>query len=448
MSGRATMNDFLIRNGTVLSMDDEIGNVEGCDVLIKDGRIEAVAPGIEAGDTPVIDATDTVIVPGFVDTHRHLWETVLRGILPTCSLGRYFGTMMATYAPNFRPEDVHAGNLVGAYEALNAGVTTVVDWCHCLNTPDHADAAIAALRASGIRSMFAYGWPGGGEWLLDSQLTHPQDARRVKSQYFSSEDGLLTFALALRGPATMDVEVNNRDFALAQDLDARVTVHAGMRITGRPVREVDLIKQAGLLTSKLTFVHCNTTPEEDLRAIADAGATVSISPHVELIMGHGPPVTGRLLACGLRPTLSVDVTTTVPGDMFTQMRSALAYERILAFPDDPYADFEPTLEAMDVLRFATIDGAAACGLEDRTGSLTPGKQADLMLVRTDDINVVPADDPVAALVTSADVSNIDTVLVDGKVVKRHGKLVNVDVRQIGNQARAARQHVMAAVSGG
>jgi cytosine/adenosine deaminase-related metal-dependent hydrolase len=437
------MANVIIRNGSVVTMDDELGILTPADVHLVDGEIVAVGHQLAVGDAEEIDASNAVVAPGFVDTHRHLWETVMRGTLSTCSLGAYFGTVMGRFAPTFTAEDLYAGNLLGAYEALNAGVTTVVDWCNCCNTPEHADAAIAALRETGIRSLFGYGWPGGIEWLLDSQLVHPDDARRVRSQYFSSDSGLLTFALALRGALTLDPEVNRKDFELARDLDARITVHSGTRITGRRTRDIDILRQHGLLWPQTTYVHCNVTPDEDLKAIKDSGGSVSVSPYVELIMGHGEPATGRMLDAGLRPTLSVDVTTTVPGDMFTQMRAALGYERIQALPDDIESEFAPTLTAQDVLRFATIDGAAACGLDDRTGSLTPGKRGDIIIVRTDHINMIPVDDPIAALVTCADVSNIDTVLVDGRVVKRDGKLIGADLARIGSLARAARGRVMA-----
>jgi cytosine/adenosine deaminase-related metal-dependent hydrolase len=435
--------NVIIRNGSVVTMDEDLGVLARADVHVVDGEIVAVAPDLEVGGAEEIDATHAVVAPGFVDTHRHLWETVMRGTLSTCSLGGYFGRVMGQFAPTFTAEDLYAGNLLGAYEALNAGVTTVVDWCNCCNTPEHADAAIAALRETGIRSMFGYGWPGGIEWLLDSRLGHPADARRVRSQYFASDSGLLTFALALRGAITLDPAINREDFELARDLDARITVHSGTRITGRQTRDIEILRRDDLLWPTTTYVHCNVTPDEDLQAIRDSGGSVSVAPYVELIMGHGQPATGRMLACGLRPTLSVDVTTTVPGDMFTQMRTALGYERIQALPDDPDAEFAPTLTAEDVLRFATIDGAVACGLDGRTGSLTPGKRGDVIVVRTDHINMVPVDDPVAALVTCADVSNIDAVLVDGRIVKRDGKLVGADLARVGSLARAARDHVMA-----
>jgi cytosine/adenosine deaminase-related metal-dependent hydrolase len=440
------MEKLLIRNGHVVSVDDSIGTVPNCDVLVIDGKIEAVGPALEVGDAEVIDASGTVVVPGFIDTHRHLWQTAIRGLLPSCSLWEYFGAVMVTAGPAFRAEDMYTGNLLGSFEALNAGVTTVVDWCHCTNTPDHADAAIRALEESGIRAVFAYGPPSGIEWLQDSRLGHPEDARRVRSQYFASDDQLMTFALALRGPAAVDPDLNRGDFELARELDARITIHSGMRIPGRRARDVEILDETGMLGADITYVHCNEIPDADLKKIADSGGTVSISPYVEMLMGHGHPPTGRLLKQGLRPTLSVDVTTSAPGEMFTQMRTALAHERIQAFPAQIDVPFEPTLEAMDVLRFATIDGAAACGLEDRIGSLTPGKQADLVLIRADQINTIPAVDPVAIVVTCADTSNVDTVIVGGNVVKRDGVLVGADLARLGAIGAEARDHVMGALA--
>ena len=433
---------ILISGGTVVSVDDRIGVVENCDVLVTDGVIEAVGPGLSAADAAVIDATNTVVIPGFVDTHRHLWETVLRGAMPACSLIEYLGVVMKDYAGRCRPSDIYIGNRLGVYEALDSGITTIVDWCHCTNTPEHADAAIDALRATGTRAMFAYGAPGGPEWRNSRTRHHPSDARRAREEYFCSEDQLLTFALAVRGPLGTELDVTKADFEFARDLDARITVHVGQRIPGVPANEIQMLQQARLLGPDTTYVHCNNTPDADLVAIADSGGSVSISPHVEMIMGHGAPATARLLDHGLRPTLSVDVTTTAPGDMFTQMRSALAQGRISNFDPDSTEPFESSLTAMEVLRFATIDGARACGLGDIAGSLAPGKAADIVLVRTDAINTIPMIDPVSTIVTSAHPSNVDTVVVGGRVVKRHGRLVNVDVAALAQEANAARDYLL------
>jgi len=194
----------LIKGGFVVSMDDTIGDRPSNDVLVEDGRIVAIdrdlenAPG--AAGAEVIDATGCIVAPGFVDTHRHLWESTLRGSMPSCTLDQYLGTVIGAFGPAYRPEDVYVGNHLGALEALNAGVTTIVDWSHCNNTPEHADAGIRALRDAGIRAMYAHGTPAAGEWVFDSTLPHPADARRVRDEHFGPEDDLLTFALAVRGP--------------------------------------------------------------------------------------------------------------------------------------------------------------------------------------------------------------------------------------------------------
>jgi cytosine/adenosine deaminase-related metal-dependent hydrolase len=435
---------LLIRNGFVVSLDEGLGNLPGADLLVEDGVIAAIGHGLAAADAEVIDASEMIVMPGFVDTHRHTWQSNLRGVLPSCTLGDYLNAVVGTYGPVYRPEDVYAGNLWGALEALNAGITTLVDWSHCNNTPDHADAGIQALREAGIRAVYAYGAPAGGERRRNSVTNHPEDARRVRSRYFASDDDLLTFALALRGPGVCHPDVVVNDWRLARDLDARITVHAGMRVTGLHIEAIEELNRAGLLGADTTYVHLNTSTDAELALIADTGGSASLAPYVEMVMGHGVPPVSRLLAHGITPSLSIDVTTTVPGDMFTQMRTALAHDRIGHFGGDPDVAFAPSLTHHDVLRFATIAGAAACGLEARTGSLTPGKDADIILIRADAINTFPVIDPLGTIVTSADTSNVDTVLVRGEVRKRDGRLTGVDLPALRATVQRSRDHVLAA----
>ncbi|CDP86681.1 MULTISPECIES: amidohydrolase family protein [Mycolicibacterium] len=436
---------LLIRNGFVVSLDHQVGSQPESDVLVEDGLIVAIGPGLEVSDAQVIDATGTIVVPGFVDTHRHTWQTSLRGMMPSCSLESYMGTVMFGIGSIVRPEDVYAGNQWGALEALNAGVTTIVDWAHCNNTPEHADAAVDALRTTGIRVMYAYGPPSGPALIEQAGVPHTPDARRLRSRYFSSNDDLMTFALALRGPGLCPPEIVKHDWNYARELDARITMHVGMRIPGLEMSGViQELDDAGLLGSDTTYVHLNTNSDAELALIADSGGSASIAPYVEMVMGHGHPPIGRLLDHGITPSLSVDVTTTVPGDMFTQMRVALAQNRELAFKDDPREPFSPTLTHEDVLRFATVAGAAACGLDDKIGTLTPGKQADLVLVRADDVNTFPVCDPIGTVVTSADTSNVDTVIVRGEVRKRNGRLVGVDLSGVRPKVQSSRDYIVAA----
>ena len=358
-------------------------------------------------------------------------------------MGEYIDTMHNRLGAVFRAEDVFAGTLAGSLEALNAGVTTIVDWSHCTNTPDHADAAIAGLQQAEIRAVYAHGrGSGGGWWTGEGRDEHPSDARRVRSAYFSSDDQLLTMALALRGPGLYGDAVIRHDWALARELDVRISVHVGMRITGMHTQAVAELDRLGLLGPDTTYIHCNETTDAELSRIAATGGSVSIAPWIEMLMGQGVPRIAGLVRHGIEPSLSIDVVTSGPGDMFTPMRTALAWERIQSFSPDRDVPFSAELTQRDVLSWATIAGARACGLQDRIGSITPGKDADLVLVRGDAINTFPVLDPVATIVNSADVSNIDTVLVGGRIRKRHGKLANVDVARVGQLVERSARHVL------
>jgi 5-methylthioadenosine/S-adenosylhomocysteine deaminase len=421
---------LVVRGGFVVSMDSEIGEVPNADILIEDDTIVEIGQGLAVGDAEEVDANGMIVLPGFVDTHRHTWQTPVRGVLPCCTLDTYFGDMLGKIGLNYRPEDVYIGNYAGSLEALNAGITTLLDWSHISNTPEHSDEAVHGLQDAGIRAVYAHGIPGDNSWWAHSDNEHPEDIRRIRDRYFSSEDQLLTLALAARAPGNVTPEVAKHDWELARELGIRISVHVGMRLSGIHVNHVKNMDDLGLMGDDTTYIHCTDSTDEELDLIAETGGTASIASYVELLMGHGRPPTGRLLERGVRPSLSVDVVSSVPGEMFTQMRTALVYERILAFTDTPDEPFAPTLTHRDVLEFATIEGARACGLDDKVGSIAREKQADLVLLRTDRINVAPLIDPVTSVVVFADTSNIDSVFVAGKAVKRDGELVGHDLGRV------------------
>ena len=435
---------LLIRNGFVVSMDPNVGDIPNADVYVEDGKIVEIGRGIEASGAEQIDATGMIVMPGFIDTHRHTWQTPVRGVLPSCTLDHYFAVMLGSVGGHYRPEDVQIGNYAGSLEALNGGVTTLLDWSHINNTPDHSDAAIEGLKNAGIRAVYAHGVPTGGEWWMFSELDHPEDVRRIRDTYFSSDDGLVTLALAARAPGNSNFEVAKHDWELARDLGIRISVHVGMRLTDVHVHHVKNLDDLGLMGDDTTYIHCTDSTDEELDLIASTGGTASLAPYVEMLMGHGPPPTGRLLERGVRPSLSVDVVSSVPGEMFTQMRTALVSERIRSHTDTPDEAFAPTLTHRDVLEFATIDGANACALGDKTGSLTPGKQADIVLLQTRAINTAPVLDPSATIVTFADTSNVDSVFVAGRAVKRNGKLIGVDLDSVIAKLEASRNHILSA----
>jgi len=436
-------NTTLIKGGYVLTLDQERGDMPHTDVLIKDDKIEAVGESLAVSpNANVIDARNCIVMPGFVDTHRHTWQTPVRGVLPSCTLDQYFAGMLDNIGVQYRAEDVYIANLMGALEAVNGGITTLLDWSHVNNTPEHSDAAIHGLAESGIRAVYGHGVPVGASWWSYSDKAHPEDIRRIRKQYFNSDDQLLTLALAARAPGNTTPDVAKHDWQLARDLDIRISVHVGMRLTGVHVNHVLTLNELGLMGPDTTYIHCTDSTDQELDLIAKSGGTCSVAPYVEMLMGHGVPPTGRLVARGVRPSLSIDVVSSVPGDMFTQMRTALVQERILAFTDTPDTAFAPTLTHRDVLEFATIDGARACALDHKIGTITPGKQADIILIRTDQVNVAPVVDPVATVVICADTSNVDTVFVAGKILKHRGQLMRVDMARLLDRLSSARDHLL------
>ncbi|MFE6623415.1 amidohydrolase family protein [Streptomyces sp. NPDC008086] len=439
---------ILLRAGHVLSMDPDIGDLPQGDVLIEDGKITAVRPEISA-DAEVLDMTGRIVVPGFVDTHRHTWEAPIRNVAPDATLDDYFVDILDTFAPLYTPEDVYAGNLAGSLECLNAGITTLVDWSHINNTPAHPDAAIQGLTESGIRAQYAYGSANTSlaDYWFESKIAVPgDDVRRIRSTYFSSDDGLLTMALATRGPGFCTDEVVTAEWALARDLGIPITVHVAM---GRLAGRFGMVKQLhglGLLGPDTTYVHCCYFHEDEWQLVADSGGTVSVAPQVELQMGHGWPPVMKAIEYGLRPSLSIDVVTTVPGDMFTQIRAAFGAERARVNADCWKANLpvpDTMLTARQMLEIATLNGAHVAGVEDRTGSLTPGKRADVVAIDATAPNVAPVHDAAAAVTLSADVSNVDTVIVDGVIRKRDGRLL-ADLDRARRLVEESRDRLLAA----
>ncbi|MFG2005522.1 amidohydrolase family protein [Spirillospora sp. NPDC048911] len=445
----STTQRTLLRGGHVLTMDPALGDLPTGDILIEGDTIAAVDRRIDV-DAEVVDVGGRIVIPGFVDTHRHTWEAAIRGCAPNATLDDYFVEVLDTFAPVYGPEDVYASNLAGALECLNAGITTLVDWSHINNTPDHPDAAIRGLQEAGIRAQYAYGSANTSlaDYWFESKLVIPKDdVARIRSTYFSSGDGLLTMALATRGPGFCLDDVVRAEWALARELDIPITVHVAMgRLAGRfgMVKQLDAL---GLLGADTTFIHCCYLSDEEWRLVADSGGTISIAPQVELQMGHGWPPVMKAVENGLRPSLSIDVVTTVPGDMFTQMRAAFGAERARVNAACWEADTpvpESMLTARQMLEMATIHGAHVAGLEDRTGSLTPGKQADIVVLDASSLNMAPVHDPAAAVTLCADVSNVETVIVGGAFRKRDGRLL-ADAGRARGLVEASRDRVVAAV---
>jgi cytosine/adenosine deaminase-related metal-dependent hydrolase len=431
---------FVIRGGCVLTMDHDLGDFDVADVLVQDGVITDVGPDIEGHGVAEIDAKNTIVLPGFVDTHRHMWQGILRNSMPDADLAEYMKIVNGVLAANFQPEDVYAGNHISAIGALNSGVTTVLDWSQVQNTPQHSDAAIDALLDAGIRAVFAFGPPRGGAGPGDG--LRADDARRLAGRRFSGKESLLTLAIAAAGPEVLPVDIAAHDWRLAEELDARVAVHVGTAQYGQHRRLEEFIR-TNAVGERTTYIHGGTLCDDEWQMIADSGAAVSISSPIEMQMGHGNPPIQKALDRGLLPSLSVDVEVSAPGDFFTQMRSAFAVQRMGAHDLVLRGKAAPALlRSRDVVDFATRAGAFATGLAGHIGSLTVGKQADVILLRTDLINVAPVNDAYGAIVTSMDTSNVDTVMVAGKIRKWRGGLVGIDVEKVCSTARDARDRVV------
>lgn len=425
----------LIKGGNVLSLDPKVGDFSVGDVLVEDDKIMKVGTDIPAGGAEVVDVTGRIVVPGFVDTHRHIWEGILRNIgtdVPLEGRVSYITSVMKTLAPAFRPEDVYAGNMISAIGAIDAGVTTLLDWSHIQFTPAHTDAGIKALQDSGLRAVFAYGFPWWGKW----EERQPSWFVRAANEYFTTKDQLLTLALAAPGPEFVDFEVARDHWKLARETDARISAHVGVGSYGLD-KKVQRFGEAGLLGSDTTYIHCTSLNDTEVQMIVDTGGTVSLASPVEMMMGHGMPPLQKFLDRGLRPSLSVDVETNVPSDMFSQMRNVLALQRMIAAEEG-----KAPVSSREVLEWATMEGARANGLESKVGTLTPGKQADLVVLRTDRMNVTPLNDPATAIVAGMDTGNVETVMINGRLMKRDGRLLHVDWEAVRRMVDESRSYVI------
>lgn len=441
----------LVTGGHVVSMDPGIGDLPVGDVLIEDGAIVAVAPSLGEVDAEVVDAAGHVVLPGLVDTHRHTWQSLVRGICADWTLGDYYFGIRLAISPAYTPDDVRLGQLVGAADALNAGVTTLLDFSHTNNTPDHSDAAVLGLRDAGIRAAHCHGFFESSPQAprFGTHAERLRDFHRIADTYFPSGDGLLTLGVSLSEPLAVPWQQTLDELAVARERGALVVNHTGC-VWGSPltfgIRELDAL---GLLGPDVVHVHCNALDDDEWDALARSAGKVSISVETELNMGMGRPVFERLRRHGIRPTLSADVISLNSGDLWHQMRFGLGFDRWDATHQQNLAGEMPdrvVSTARDALTWTTVNGADALGLGDRIGSLTPGKRADLVLVGGSSFEQHPRPDVVGSLVFQTTVADVRTVLVDGRVVKREGVLVDHDTTRLGGQAEAAAERILARVA--
>lgn len=430
---------YVIRGGAVLSVDPAVGDFAEADVLVEGGKIVAVGPNVDAGDADVVDATGKIVMPGFVDTHHHQFETALRSFLPNGLLFadglphgqvNYMEYILGRFSPSYRPEDVYISELFGSLSQLDAGVTTVHDVSQISHSPEHTDAAIEGIAASGRRAAFGY-FEGQGE-----KTKYPGDAARIKKQYFSSKDQLMTMIVG----GEIYLPGYDKTWDMARELDLPIAAH----VVGTVMAETfaDLAKRGRFGPDNL-FIHMTMIDDEAWKIAADSGAGVSLAVPIEMTMRHGMPPILKTLSLGVEPSLSSDVECTMSADFFTQMRSTMTLQRALI--NDAAIKGEKGLPDLltcrDVIRFATLRGAEDLWLGDKVGSLTPGKEADIVLLDATAINVTPLNNVPGAVVTLMDRSNVDTVIVAGKVRKWQGQLLDADIDKLRSELIASRDHI-------
>jgi 5-methylthioadenosine/S-adenosylhomocysteine deaminase len=423
----------VLRGGTVLTMNDAHDVVHDADVLVVGDRIAGVGPGLEAPEGALeIDATDGIVMPGMIDTHRHMWQTALRGYGADWSLSQYFVFFYLEWGKVFRPEDIHAGNVLSAIEAVDAGVTTTVDWSHGLQTIDHAEAAVDALQSSPGRFVLAYGNLQQGPW---EWATSP-DFRRFVERRFGSRDDMLGFQMAF--DVTGDPAFPEKAaFEVARELDAPVTTHAG--VWGATNDEgIRLMHEHGFMTPRTIYVHAATLEADSYNRIAATGGSVSVSTESEQSAGQGYPPTWRLRRHDIPVSLSMDTCVWWSGDLFSAMRSTLGADRSREHLE-AHANGETVtqhhLRCEHVVDWATRGGSRALHLDDELGSLAEGRKADVVLIKNEHSPVMfPVLQPYGHVAFQAQRGDVHTVIVDGRIVKHEHRLVGVDLR-------AARQAV-------
>jgi 5-methylthioadenosine/S-adenosylhomocysteine deaminase len=434
------MATTLLRGGYVLTMDESLGDIPRGDVLIDGDRIAQVGPAVDGTADEIIDAAGMLVLPGLIDSHIHLWQEPLRGLATECWAGEYFPTVHPL-SGRYRAPDMHTATYGGAVEALSHGTTTVVDFCHSVNSPEHADASVEALRRAGIRAVFGYSFRDRPEYeqrAFHSLADRIADAHRVAEML--AGDPLVRMGIALNNIDHVDAADNARELGCARELGVPVMVHSV------DPEDIDELHRRGLLGPDLLWVHQESAGPEQLSKLAEHGGSISVTPEVEMAASGAFPVTGRALRHGVPVALGVDIPSGVNADLLVQMRLAFQVERMFdAFMEriegrkPTRTSRVPALSARAVLGLATSDGARALGLDDR-GRLRPGLLADVLMLNTGPFGL-GAGDPAAHVVVHASSSDVDTVIVGGQVRRRAGRLVGVDEGALHAELMAVREHV-------
>jgi 5-methylthioadenosine/S-adenosylhomocysteine deaminase len=433
---------YLVQGGSVVSMDPEIGTLGRADVHVRDGRIVEVGAGLHAPGAEVVDASHMIVMPGLVDSHFHMWSTVGRNYVSDGF--EYFPAKWATSAV-YQPEDFYRSVTLGLVECVAAGITTVHNWSHNTRSPAHADAELAAHRDGLVRARYAY---GHRDLLPEDEPLDFTDIDRVRGQWFgprSPFDGLVHLGVNLRGPDLGTMAVFDQEMAEAAARGLPVAIHT-VQGGSTAVRAPDL-EAKGYLGPNFLLCHFLAATEADRQAMARTGTPLSFAVHSELRLGEaGDPRAAllRMVGAGVCITLSIDAASLAPVNLFEAMH--VAWNMGIPWQGTDTKDLEP-LSFRRCIEMATINGARALGLEAVTGSLTPGKRADLIMLDTRGLNIAPVVDLESTIVRSATPANIDTVMVDGRILKRHRELVAFDVARVVQEAEQSSREVRARAGG-
>jgi 5-methylthioadenosine/S-adenosylhomocysteine deaminase len=417
---------LVFRNATILTMDDAHTIARDADLLVVGERIAAVGQHLPVPDgTAEVDAAGGLLMPGMIDTHRHMWQTAMRGYGADWTLTQYFVWYYLNWGKVFRPQDIYAGNLLAGAEAVDAGVTTTVDWSHGLQTVDHAEAAVDALREVPGRFVLAYGNIQAGPW----EWSAAPEFRDFVSRRFGTADDMLGFQMAF--DVTGDPAFPERAaFEVARDLGVPVTTHAG--VWGATNDDgIRLMHEHGFMTPSTVYVHAATLTRDSYNRIAATGGSVSVSTESEQSAGQGYPPTWQLREHDIPVSLSMDTSVWWSGDLFSAMRTTLGADRSREHLEAHGRQETVTnchLRAEEVVDWATRGGAKALGLDSLVGSLEPGKKADVILIKNDSSPVMfPILNPYGHVAFQAQRGDVHTVVINGRVVKHNHRLTGVDL---------------------